>query len=132
MAFMEFREPNQVKWVGVRPGHNGEQVLEYAIAQNSTPILYTVPAGKVFYLCGYSLNTWDTVGVATLRLVIYDDTPAAWKYLQYLISSANSGQSITKSYWPPLEIPSGYSVRLESAVATATVRGSIHGWVEDA
>jgi len=75
MALMKFREPNQVRRVGVRPAHDGTQVLERGSADNATVVLYTVPAGKVFYLCHAWLNV-QGVAAGSVYLAIYDGVPA--------------------------------------------------------
>ena len=39
---MEYREPNQVLWRGVRPAHNGTQVQGYAaVVGIATAAMYT-------------------------------------------------------------------------------------------
>jgi len=62
MAYATFREPNQVKWVGVLPGHNGEQVIAQAVADNSTVIAYTVPAGKILLLSHFTSCVFNNAG----------------------------------------------------------------------
>lgn len=130
MAMMKFREPNHVLWRGVRPAHDGTQVLEDGEANNSTVILYTVGAGKTFYLCGYSLGIYATAALNSSALGVYNAVPALVTVLHRVRTAVDFPLHITKSYWPPIEIRATYSVRLWSAIVTLFVRGCIHGWVE--
>jgi len=77
MALMKFREPNQVKWVGVRPGHNGTQIIRSQGADNATVELYLVPVGQTFYLCSASLG-YRLVVDGYVKLFINDLVPAQW------------------------------------------------------
>ena len=130
MALMKFREPNQVKWQGVRPGHNGTQVLADGQCDNSTIILYTVPAGKVFYWCGWNMIAYGPAAAGDSYLYIYTAVPAIWRRIQRFFYAITDSRALSKSYWPPLEIPEGYSIRLVSTVVGHALQGSIHGWVE--
>lgn len=130
MAVMSFREANHVLWRGVRPAHDGTQIIEYKYANNNTQVLYTVPAGEVFYLCGFVIAAFTTAVEGYIGLAIYDAVPAQYRVLQYGIGGADTYREITKSYWPPLEIPATYSLRNVSGAATVHIYTNIHGWVE--
>jgi len=130
MALMKFREPNQVRRVGVRPAHDGTQVLERGSADNATVVLYTVPAGKVFYLCHAWLNV-QGVAAGSVYLAIYDGVPAVWRLLYTTAVPINTFYTVGEgNYYPPIEIPTTYSLRINSVGANCTARGLIHGWVE--
>ena len=130
MSDMMFREPNQIKWLGTRPGHNGTQVLEDNTVNNGTVVLYTVAAGEIFYWCGWNINVRAPAYASNTYLEVYDDVPALWKEIQRGGTGANQVNLLSKSYWPPLEIPAGYSVRIRSTIAGHAINASIHGWVE--
>jgi len=130
MALMRFREPNQVKWVGTRPGHNGTQISKHDYASNNTIAIYTVPAGKVCYLC--SVGMYHAVNVTERGyLAIYDAVPVVDIILQmqhYIVNVTHP--SCFSSFWPPLEIPSGYAIKVVSDAAGGGIYAAIHGWVE--
>lgn len=126
---MNFREPNQVKRVGTRPGHDGEQVLEYAdVGAVGTTVLYTVPGGQVFYLCDWGIFSYAGVAGGYVYLEIYDATPAVWKMIGRQVNASHVGlhyQGLTF----PIEIPATYSVRFRQSGANPGFC-YIHGWVE--
>jgi len=129
MALMKFREDNQVRWVGTRPGHNGEQVFESGQANNNTVILYTVPAGNTLYLCLVNYSVY--FGIAnTSKLMYYDGTPALWRTPIQMSGPVADNFGQVFHYWPPLELPEGYSIRLFSGGVGLLVTGSVFGWIE--
>jgi len=130
MALMKFREPNQVRWIGSRPGHNGTQILEDARANNSAIRIYTTPADVTFFLCSLVLNLESVVaGVAYCR--VYDDGGAAQYYIfERTVLAADPTMTIPFSFWPPMELPTDWSVRVGSNIAGLILRGDIFGWIE--
>ena len=76
MALMTFREPNQVKWVGSRPGHNGTQIFGYALATNAVATCYFAPAGKAGYIYGLDLAASSGANPGLASLQIWDAVPA--------------------------------------------------------
>ena len=130
MAVTVHREPNQVKWIGVRPGHNGEQILEHGTANNATVIIYTVPADKLLLLYGFSYNVSGTAG-NTGFLSIYTAVPAVHRHLVYGNFSANTVVAFGRDFVIPIEIPAAYSVRVLSPAATKYVGVSINGILID-
>lgn len=130
MAFMSFREPNQVKWVGVRPAHNGEQYNLYSQANNNTVILHTVSAGKTFFLTACSLRG-NYVVSGWGALSVFDDV-AALKYRILGVTNYvnTTPQSVSLSLFYPIEIPGNWSIRVRSSAASYTVDAFISGWEE--
>ena len=130
MSAMLYREPNQVKWVGIRPGHNGTQVIASSAANNSTVILYTVTAGKVFYLSYANLVMYARNFSLTVALSVRN----AADVLQYSIATMASGDlghlSLPVILNPPLEIPAGWDVVVSSNDALCNAYAFIHGWEE--
>ena len=126
------REPNQVKWVGVRPGHNGDQFIYSGVMAAIVPTaIAQVPADKIMFLCSASLGAYGGV-VAGMRLAIYTDVPAFWHYLMSGVSAAAGGNfSSCASYDPPIEIPAGYWLYVEQNV-NAQLHYFFHGWIADA
>ena len=126
-----FREPNQVKWIGVRPGHNGEQVVANNNCTNVLTVVYTVPAGKIFLFFGFVFTTYH--GAATnAQLMVYNAVPALENTLAAHVGAAGPPCSTPKSFDPPLEYGAGYTIRILGSAATVTVNAMIHGILIDA
>jgi len=130
MSAMKFREPNEVLWRGVRPGHRGEQVAEYKEVANGTAIVYTVGAGKTFFMttANFICDSSVTATLATLYVRNASDV------LQYYLGVAYFravGQIVAPmTFNPPLEIPAGWDVVIASDSANLKTRAFIHGWEE--
>jgi len=130
MALMKFRESNQVKWVGVRPGHNGTQIIKYGLANNSTVVLHTVSAGKTLYLYSFNIDVYTTTASFGGQLRVRDTTPAIVNILADLNAGANMSQAIAQDLYYPIEIPAGYTIEIVSDVEAVIVVACIFGWEE--
>jgi hypothetical protein len=127
---MLHREPNRVKWVGVRPGHEGTQIHKRGVATNAIAIVHTVTAGKTFYFTGFvwfaraSLAAAEVIGrirnVADVTVIDFID------YYFFTVGQL----SICKSYWPPIEIAAGFDIVVYSTDATSWAALTIDGWEE--
>jgi len=128
MSLMNFREPNQVKWVGVRPAHNGIQIQKQGEAENGIVIIHTVTSGRTFYLTSvsWSANSSQTavnfcLGVRnTSDVFVYDICAVFFRAVGQV------GWGLT--FNPPLEIPSGYDIYVHSSAVGASAKAFIHGW----
>ena len=130
MAVMSFRESNQVRWRGIRPGHNGTQVLESAPGVNGTVVLYTVAAGATLYLVSVFLGLLGSAAATHGQIWIRDAVPANLYLLASVYSAANDySASVPHTYWPPIEIPATYSLALVDVAANMS-QATIFGWVE--
>jgi len=130
MSDMHFREPNQVKWQGSRPGHNGVQVIigEQTAVLNWT-VFYTVPAGKILYLCQSWLGTAIMV-VGAVGMAVHDDADVfQYRLHGSVITAAITNMPDRAKYWPPLEIPAGYTIKHYQAANTQLIYG-IKGWTD--
>jgi hypothetical protein len=130
MALMNYREPNQVKWMGTRPGHNGTQVDKANTATNGIAIVYTVTAGKTLYLC--TVSKWVELVAVGISSVFLRNVADVFQYnLIYELTVAGvliPHRSVT--FWPPLEVPAGYDICVRSSVAGLTVGSFVFGWEE--
>ena len=130
MAKMLHREDNLLKWVGVRPAHNGEQVIEnLKIVTGGWLSVYTVPTGKTFFLTYLNISQGAD---ATLQVIvgIYNDVPVIYRHIGagYGIVG-NTLINYISNFNPPIEIPGDYSIwRWNSVASISSV--IIHGWVE--
>ncbi len=125
---MKFREPNQVLWRGVRPAHNGEQVRRMYTIEDAIYNLYTVPDDQTLYLCHSQMNIRQ-VADGEAFFAIYDPVPSWW-YMMHrteVLVGAVVSPSIA-SYWPPIEVPEKYILRIHSSAAGLKVEGCFFGW----
>lgn len=127
MAMTKHREPNMVKWVGVRPGHNGIQVLASDSADDATVIVYTVPADSLLLIFSvFCVHTYRTA-VGAAHLAIYDDVPAIFHYLARGRSDVARHWNIAYGLTIPIEVPEDYSIRIASNAAGSPCYGGITG-----
>jgi len=129
MALMEFREPNQVKWVGSRPGHNGTQWTGTNEASGNTVVVPVPGAFTTLYLCTAIIahNSglpasgifWLETGGGVLVLTLAST---------HITAEGSFAHSTT--FWPPLEVPSGYVFKVSSTAAGCLISGNIFGWYE--
>lgn len=130
MALMKYREPNMVKWVGARPGHNGTQVLVSGAAVGAQVLTYQVTLGKTLFLVSTSLEVrLAAVGSATLELA---NDGGIFQYLLEdleLITVVGFIPLQAHLYTPPIECPSQWQFFMTSS-AGLNVRGGIFGWEE--
>ena len=126
MSDMHFREPNQVKWMGSRPGHNGTQVI-VMIDTAVSGELYEVTAGKTFYLTAFSVG--QNMGVnQNCFLSVRNILDAGVYHLAHIsVALGNMGGNCALSFYYPLEIPSLFDFYINCA---NLARGFIAGWEE--
>lgn len=124
------REPNMARWIGVRPGHNGDQVSVSLMTNGAVAIIYTVPAGKTLFLCGMTIGLYMSgAGVgAYVRVRNVADVTVYTLFAQ--VTNFAFDVTVAKSYWPPIEIPTGYDIVQAATGAGQEIDTHIHGWVE--
>jgi len=130
MSAMKFREPNQVKWVGVRPAHKGTQILKQGRATTDDVTLYTTPTGKTFYLVHYNITIQITASSLISAVAIRDSSGVAQYYIAYLNDAPNGVYIYEGNFDPPLEIPAGWYVHLDRNSSYGPIMCSIFGWEE--
>ena len=114
------------------PKKNSSQVAESGTKTNGTEIIYTVPSGKVFYLCTWTLSLTGT-GTDEVHLKVRNASDVD----QYTIQDIGAETTLLESqsdggtFNPPLAIPAGYDVILVSGAANADGAAFIHGFTED-
>ena len=130
MSDMHFREDNEVKWQGVRPGHNGTQVLLSAQVAAVVPTsFYTVPVGQTLFITNIFMGRGSNP-ISGVFLAIYTAVPALHQYL-----ALNNWQAvpyraqISKAYWPPIEVAAGYHLYYSQS-ANCGLTYVVHGWGE--
>jgi len=130
MALMHFREFNQAKWKGVRPAHRGTQVVKDGVAEGALVILWPGSATQVFYLTSWTLGVMIGAAGDWGSLGAYDAVPASWYRIALIRKTALDGGELAGNFWPPLEIPLNYTVRIETNAAGCFAYASVHGWIE--
>ena len=134
-------EVNQFKWVGVRPilpyeaipvfqsiPENAQRVWAYNWAEDTWVVVYTVPSGKSLYLCLAILMASaaaDGVGM----LCVYNDAGTFQYCLAVTRKAAGDGDTYPISFPIPLEIPSGWEIRLYSNASSFHSYGFIFGYL---
>ena len=121
------REPNQVKWIGVRPGHNGDEVLiNINVAVNT--LLYTVPADKILFIFSWQLSFINNTGGGGY-LYLRDNLGAEYYVLAYVNGNAGSaGGTLANNTFVPIEVVAGYDIYLTTS---ALMRGGVQGILID-
>ena len=126
-----FREPNQVKWIGVRPGHNGVQILAFDDIANGAVALYTVGADKMGFITTVAISAGASLA-AFGYIDYWNAVPATVGRFATLRGTGGPyDASAQVNFWPPLEMVEGFSIRLFSSLAGYTVFGMVHGWEID-
>jgi len=130
MALMSFREPNQVKWVGVRPAHRGTQIKAGAAATNGATVIYAVPATKSFFLTCFFLSL-SAQATGVISLLIRDAGGLGWATLaRHYIVIATPHVGACHSLVFPIELPALYDFVVTSSAAGLTADALIFGWEE--
>ena len=130
MSLMKFRENNWVRWVGVRPAHNGEQVAKSGTAKNGITVLYTVPSDSTMFLSLVTLGIRRHTNSTDFSVYIRDtsDVTSYVIWTDYIDVDTCFGLSIP--FIIPLEIPAGYDICLSTGADYCNIYAFIHGWVE--
>jgi hypothetical protein len=127
---MLHRETNRVKWVGVRPAHDGTQVTVDSFTSAGAAILYTVTAGKTLFLCHFTLECSSGAVVSGADFWVRNGADVIQYYLLRQRLAISRETIISPSFWPPIEIPAGWDIVMGVGVATTTEYAFIHGWEE--
>ena len=130
MSAMSFREPNEVKWVGVRPAHKGTQKLIRKVGVTADIEVYSVPADTTFYMTSMFVNLKAPNGDERVTIRIRD-TADNTIHIPLQINTAVAGQEVvSRNFYPPVEVPSGYDIYIDVAGTAPTVNLALEGWEE--
>ena len=127
---MNHREGNRIKWIGVRPAHDGTQVIKSAYKINGTEIIHTVTAGKTLYLKGFFFESSSSVSGVAGALIVRNALDVLEYYLAYCYHRGASEKLAARDYSQPIEIPAGYDICIISGALTLEVLAEIDGWEE--
>ena len=126
-----FREQNQVKWIGVRPGHNGEQAFGINNCVNVRAVVYTVPADKIFLWTGYAATMSGTV-TGNGDIEMWSAAPALTRVFISMYYQIGTSFGLTNDFSIPIELIAGESIRIISSAATNPLYCSAWGILIDA
>ena len=130
-----WNEANQVKWVGVRPGYYGQQILISESRVNTVKqLMYTVPAGKVLLIFHTSVTlSINGVGAFESWIWIEDDGAATYHYVGYVKGcGATANNNSVSDRFSPLIVPAGYTLNLSCIGPTNYATCDIEGILVDA
>lgn len=114
-----WRENNRARWVGIRPAHDGAQIIDTSTVSNAVDTMLTAAAGKRLLL--FSWWAWSVAtGAGTASLGIYNAVPALSDRLVYHRHVAAGERNTHHDLFVPIEIPSGWSIRNETNAAAVT------------
>jgi len=134
MASTVFSEHNQIKWVGVRPAIDGEQIQISNSATNAIVTLYTVPASKALLLIEAHVMAVNAV-TGNAYIFIEDSLGATIRYLcGGAQATPNNTPYLFDHFNPsiPTEMLAGEKIRVRSGAGGLTVQGSFTGILIDA
>ena len=130
MALTGWVEPDQVVWRGVRWARKGNLLVKYGEAVNGSTLIYTVPAGRTYYLVG-SVLCPTVFGVGAGMGWVRDASDVVWFRLGSYAYTDGEGFSAVAFHPPaPLEVPEGYDFVVYSNAAGHTASLSFYGWEE--
>jgi len=133
MAMTEHREPNMVKWIGVRPGHNGEQDYLYVTRDGlGSADSGAIAAGKVFcitYLYHTGSLSADAESAASVN--IYAPGPVAVGNIS-MLRFEKAGQLVhSAGLFFPIEVPADSWIRLSVDHANLESTFGAVGFLQD-
>lgn len=129
MADVGYREPNQVKWYGWRPGIRGTHIIRAGRHQGlGDTDVYTISAGVTFFLTGFSYSiNYSNVGSQGI-IDIYDDAGLTWKRLWSMKQDATGELIGSLGLFFPIEVPAAYTFRVRSFASWVDMQACIWGW----
>ena len=130
MALMTYREPNQVRWVGIRPGHRGTQIIGDVLIENNTADILQITAGKKGYI---TLITLSIMHAAAGYVYLYwtDSLNAILGTLFTNRSAINTKTTdLCINFSPPFEIGDNHKIRLRSSDVAVRPHATVIGWEE--
>lgn len=127
---MNYKETNQVKWLGVRPAHYGDQIIIDQSVVNGSVIVHTVTAGKVFYLENFLMRFWSANAGNNALVGVRNVADVHQYVICQMKLGAGIGDNVGMSFRSPIEIPAGYDVYLTVSGVGSDGLCSVSGWEE--
>ena len=130
MSAMKYRDDNKVLWRGIRPAHNGNQIIKRVSVVNGSSIVHTVSAGKTLYLTQWRFSSQTTVAGLYGNIHVRDGGDVILYYMDDILMAAIGEYGNAVGLFFPIEIPAGYDVVVQSSGVGLDARGFIHGFEE--
>jgi hypothetical protein len=121
LSDIDYQEANQIKWVGVRPAHNGTQVIIEGTVANGNNELYAVPATATLLLDFFTIDYYAGAIGSNMWAEIRNAADVHQYYLGRHDSNRITDGCKASNLWPPLEIPAGYDINLFSSGAARAI-----------
>jgi hypothetical protein len=116
--------------VGVFPFLSGQQIIGEALVNNAITDIYTVPANKVFCLCG--INVIPDISASPCAVYLISSSGnTIYVFYHHDNTSIVLIRPVVEKFWPPLELKSNYILRVSANNPGSTIRCSFHGYVSD-
>ena len=96
---------------------NAQKVCSYNYAENAWAVVYTVPSGKLLYLC-LAILMVNAAANGEGMLCVFDNTGIFQYCLAVTRKAAGDGDTYPISFPIPLEIPSGWEIRVYSSASS--------------
>ncbi len=107
--------------------------VKYGTVINGTAVIYTVPAGKVFYITGYYyVGSFTVVALQAVALHVRDALDALVFKLGYSATGQSGNDSVGVSIQHPLPIPAGWDFYIKGDTASGRVTACVWGYEDDA
>jgi len=132
MALMKFREANQVKWVGVRPGHNGTFVSAQGMCDAVAWVtFYTVPANKWLFITHSFLTARSAAVLGETSMLVRTEGNDHRIHMLMFDAAANTELAVDTSHPFPIEVSTGGLVRLLISPLGVKCYGGFNGYLID-
>ncbi len=131
---------DEARMIGVLPSQGADpipvgkipdgatQILKRGNADDSVTTIYTVTAGKTLYLC-FACMGYLTVAAGVGQLYLLDgESVVLMDIFLETVLAAGAGRPNIASFFPPIELPGNYMIRMNSSAAGLGVYGSIYGY----
>ncbi len=130
MALMLFREQNRVKWIGVRPGHNGTQVYAANSVTHGTTTIHTVTAQKTLHITYWyvDVNSRLTGGAVYLAARVDGGVFIAFLDTETFSAAGHANTACPLTY--PIEVPAGCVINIFSSSDNIDISAGFIGWEE--
>lgn len=135
------KETDKIRMIGIIPFQGadpipvgkipdgGTQVTEEGYAVNQVTLIHTVTATKTLYLSYASMGISNESAVIEVCSLQITDGADNVKYHLFWSGCGNkAGIIVAGSFMPPIEIPAGYKIKLNSTAADLKSNAFIHGY----
>jgi hypothetical protein len=119
-----------VKWLGVRPAHQGTQVTKYATVTGATGNVHTVTAGKTFFMTSLVFSAWASVAGSYARVSVRNESDVLQYTICYFYMRDVSERVVSVTFPQPVEIAAGWDVFVVAGDANTSAFAFVHGWEE--